>query len=191
MDALDSAKNSKHQSVTAKREKSQTPMFVQIRLGQVRLSQVRLSQVRISKVSIAVKAFVVCDFSRLAVTDWRLWRWRLWFLTLMTATLTRPHLRGGLQARGMARVAYRFSANKKKEQPVTCAPSMLYLAFKKKFSFLDMFFSLQYSLVFLSAKGSITFSTSTGISRCALNKAKPLNRYSPVEFRTYSTSDPL
>ena len=40
--AFDSAKNHKRQrrkrqSVTAKREKSQTPKFVQVRLGQVRL----------------------------------------------------------------------------------------------------------------------------------------------------------
>ena len=53
----------KRQSVTAKREKSQTPKFVQVRSG---------------KVSIAVKTFIVCDFSRSAVTDWR-----LWFLALM------------------------------------------------------------------------------------------------------------
>jgi len=72
--AFDSAKNHKRQrrkrqSVTAKREKSQTPKFV------------RLGQVRLGKISVAVKTFGVCDFSRLAVTDWR-----LWFLALMTAT---------------------------------------------------------------------------------------------------------
>ena len=71
--AFDSAKNHKRQrrkrqSVTAKREKSQTPKF-------------------------AVKTFGVCNFSRLAVTDWRLRRWRLWFLALMTATRLnqKPH----------------------------------------------------------------------------------------------------
>ena len=42
MGAFDSAKNHKRQrrkrqSVTAKREKSQTPKFVYVRLGQVRL----------------------------------------------------------------------------------------------------------------------------------------------------------
>jgi len=46
--AFDSAKNHKRQrrkrqSVTAKREKSQTPKFALVRLGQVRLSSVRLS----------------------------------------------------------------------------------------------------------------------------------------------------
>ena len=75
--AFDSAKNHKRQFVTAKREKSQTPKFVEVRLGEVRLG----------KVSIAVMTFGVCDFSRLAVTDWRLLRWRLWFLALMTAIL--------------------------------------------------------------------------------------------------------
>jgi len=45
---FDSAKNHKRQrrkrqSVTAKFEKSQTPKFVQVRLGQVRLGLIRLS----------------------------------------------------------------------------------------------------------------------------------------------------
>jgi len=57
-DAFDSAKNHKRQrrkrqSVTAKREKSQTPKFVKVRLGQVRLG----------KISIAVKTFCVCGLS--------------------------------------------------------------------------------------------------------------------------------
>jgi len=67
--AFDSAINHKRQrrkrqSVTAKREKSQTSKF-----AKVRLCQVRLDKVRLGKGSIAVKTFGVCDFSRLAVTD--------------------------------------------------------------------------------------------------------------------------
>ena len=60
---FDSAKNHKRQrrkrqSVTAKREKSQTPQFVQ-----VKSSQVELGQAKLGKVSIAVKNFGVRLFS--------------------------------------------------------------------------------------------------------------------------------
>jgi len=40
--AFDSAKNHQRQFVNTKREKSQTPKLVEVRLGQVRLGKVRL-----------------------------------------------------------------------------------------------------------------------------------------------------
>jgi len=72
--AVISAKNHKRQrrkrqSVTAKREKSQTPKFL----------------TAILTLPNPCTNFGVCDFSRLAVTDWRVRRWRLWFLALSNA----------------------------------------------------------------------------------------------------------
>ena len=79
--AVISAKNHKRQrrkrqSVTAKREKSQTPKVLTAILTLPNLTQLNLTYTNIG----------VCDFSRLAVTDWRLRRWLLWFLALSNAS---------------------------------------------------------------------------------------------------------
>jgi len=74
--AVISAKNHKRQrrkrqSVTTKREKSQTPKVLTATLILSNLTYTN---------------FGVCDFSLLAFTDWRLRRWRLWFLALSNAS---------------------------------------------------------------------------------------------------------
>jgi len=56
----------KRQSVTTKREKSQTPKVLTAILTLLNLTWPSLTYTN----------FRVCDFSRLAVTDWRLRRWR-------------------------------------------------------------------------------------------------------------------
>ena len=71
----------KRQSVTAKREKSQTPKVLTVILTLPNLTYTN---------------FGVCEFSRLAVTDWRLRRWRLWFLALSNAP---PNLKYGYFSR--------------------------------------------------------------------------------------------
>ena len=78
--AVISAKNHKRQrrkrqSVTAKREKSQTPKVLTAVLTLPNLTWPNLTYTN----------FGVSDFSRLAVTDWRLRRWHLWFLALSNA----------------------------------------------------------------------------------------------------------
>jgi len=83
--AVISAKNHKRQrrkrqSVTAIREKSQTPKFLTAVPTLPNLTLLNLTWPNLTYTN-----FGVCDFSRLAVTDWRLRRWRFWFLVLSNA----------------------------------------------------------------------------------------------------------
>jgi len=88
--AVISAKNHKRQrrkrqTVTAKREKSQTSKVLTAILTLPNLTQPNLTQPNLTWPNLTYTNFGVCDFSPLAVTDWRLRRWRLWFLALSNA----------------------------------------------------------------------------------------------------------